>query len=156
MKETYYYIKPIRFRGGICCLCTLTILIMGVLSSCKNSQSTAKGTESKSQLNTSKSMAGSMKATNDGTTTCQLVEKDSKSKNGKVVGKDLYLRCSIQDYFIKFCESDVTRSDLEKYIDRGITVKMEILQGEWDNCSDQDYPVQSRVGTYVAIKEIVE
>jgi hypothetical protein len=88
-------------------------------------------------------------------TTCLLVEKAFVKKNGEPTDtKELYLRCSVQDYFIKICESDVTRKDLEEYLDRGIAVTMEIMEGEWDSCPDDKYQVQSRVGTYIIIKSI--
>ena len=89
------------------------------------------------------------------TTTCQLVEKSFTNKGGKITDyKELYLRCSIQDYFIKLCESKVTRKDLEPYIDKGITVKMEIRQGMWDHCDPNPAYAQSRTGIYVAILSI--
>ena len=48
----------------------------------------------------------------------------------------------------------MTRKDLEEYLDRGIAVTMEIMEGEWDSCPDDKYQVQSRVGTYIIIKSI--
>ncbi|MBL4593113.1 MAG: hypothetical protein JKX68_04760 [Flavobacteriales bacterium] len=38
---------------------------------------------------------------NNKTTKCQLIEKEFTNKGGKVTEyKELYLRCSVQDYFI--------------------------------------------------------
>ena len=77
-------------------------------------------------------------------------------KNGVETDQmELYLRCSIQDYFIKLCESNVAREDLELYLNKGITVEMEIVDGEWDRCPG-DPVVQSRIGKYVTIKSIVD
>lgn len=96
----------------------------------------------------------SMSLSNSGTTTGQLIEKPFIIKNGVESNvMELYLRCSIQDYYIKLCESDVSAKELRKYLDKGITVTMEIKEGEWDRC-EEDFEVQSRVGTYVTISSI--
>jgi hypothetical protein len=86
-----------------------------------------------------------------------LIEKVFINKGGKITDyKELYLQCSIQDYFIKICESNVTLEDLKPYINSGINIKMEIKDGMWDHCSDDPAYAQSRMGTYVVIKEIVK
>lgn len=90
-------------------------------------------------------------------TSCVLMEKEFVNKGGKITDyKELYLQCSIQDYFIKICESNVTLEDLKPYINSGIKVKMEIKEGMWDHCSDDPAYAQSRTGTYVVIKKIVK
>jgi len=44
---------------------------------------------------------------------CELIEKEFENKIGKPGGfKELYLRCSVQDYFIKICESKVTAEQI--------------------------------------------
>lgn len=102
-----------------------------------------------------KELPKEMGLTESQTTSCQLVEKEFINKGGKVTEyKELYLRCSIQDYFIKLCESKVTRKELEPYINSGITVKMEIKQGMWDHCDPNPAYAQSRTGTYVSILSI--
>lgn len=104
----------------------------------------------------SESQPKEMRASADGSTTGVLVEKSFVSKGGKETEhKELYLRCSIQDYFIKFCESSVTSEQLQNFINKSITVKMEIKEGLWDQC-DEDYEVQSRVGTYISISKLYE
>ena len=86
---------------------------------------------------------------------CQLIEKEFVNKGGKITTfKELYLRCSVQDYFIKLCESNLTRDELEPYINKGISVEVEIKDGLWDHCSENVAEVQSRMGTYVVIKSI--
>jgi len=88
------------------------------------------------------------------TTSCQIVEKLFVNKLGHTSDhSEIYLRCSIQDYFIKFCESKVTHKKLEKYINKVITVTYEIKEGEWDRCKGEP-DMQSRVGTYVTILSI--
>lgn len=99
----------------------------------------------------------SMSLTSSKTTTCQLIEKKFTNKGGKVAAyQELYLRCSIQDYFIKFCEGKVTAKELRPYINSGIEVEMEIKQGMWDHCSDNPAYAQSRTGTYVVINKIIK
>ena len=56
-------------------------------------------------------------------------------ENWHAQGKDLYLRCSIQDYYIKFCESKVKK-------------EVEIVKGVWDDC------VLGREGYYVRLLKI--
>lgn len=86
---------------------------------------------------------------------CQLIEKTVVNKGGKMTEiKELYLRCSTQDYFIKLCSSNVTRDELMPYLNHGISVEVEIKDGMWDHCSDDPAYAQSRMGTYAIIKKI--
>jgi hypothetical protein len=90
-------------------------------------------------------------------TSCQVVEKSFLGKSRKSTGrKELYLRCSIQDYFIKFSESAVSKEDVLPYLNRVITVKMTVEIGEWDSCANDLHDMQSRVGNYVVIHKIIE
>jgi hypothetical protein len=88
------------------------------------------------------------------TSGCQVVEKTFGNKGGKPSDfKELYLRCSIQDYYIKFCESKVSLKKMQKYIDKGLTVTYEIKEGEWDIC-EGDPEMQSRIGIYAIVIKI--
>ena len=99
----------------------------------------------------------SMSLKDSKTTTCQLIEKEFINKGGKVTQyKELYLRCSIQDYFIKICAGNVTAEELRPYINNGIEVEMEIKEGMWDHCNDNLAYAQSRIGTYVVINKIIK
>ena len=99
----------------------------------------------------------SMQLTDSKTITCQLIEKEFTNKGGKVAEyKELYLRCSIQDYFIKLCEGNVTAKELKPYINSGIEVEMEIKDGMLDHCNENPAYAQSRTGTYVIIKKIIK
>lgn len=90
-------------------------------------------------------------------TTCVLVEKSFINKGGKMGDfTELYLQCSVQDYFIKICAGEVTTDELRKYLNQGITVDMEIKEGLWDICNDDPAYAQSRMGTYVVIHKIIE
>lgn len=89
-----------------------------------------------------------------GTLSGILVEKSFISKSGDSTEiTELYLRCSKQDYFIKFCESTVSSEDLKQYLNQSITFKCEMIEGEYDKCDEN--PVQSRVGTYLAVKAVM-
>ena len=90
--------------------------------------------------------------------TCQLIQKPFINKGGRDMGyKEYFLRCSIQDYFIKWCESDLKPEDVEAYLDSGISVEVEIHQGNWDICPEDGHgEVQSRGGRYVTLHKIVE
>ena len=85
---------------------------------------------------------------------CVVVEKAFVNKVGKTTEfKELYLRCSIQDYFIKFCESKVSLKKMKKYIDKGLTVTYEVKEGEWDICEGEP-EIQSRIGAYAIVLKI--
>ena len=86
---------------------------------------------------------------------CQLIEKEFVNKGGKIaVFKELYLSCSVQDYFIKLCESNLTHEELEPYIGKGIRVEVEIKDGMWDHCNENEAHTQSRMGPYIIIKSL--
>ncbi len=95
----------------------------------------------------------------------QLVEKEFIKKNGEPTGSmELYLRASVQDYFIKFCESDVSREELEQFIVESetdipppITLEIEIIyDSHWYICEDDQHEIQSIVGDYVILKKIID
>lgn len=91
-----------------------------------------------------------------------VVEKEFVKKNGVTTGhKEFYIQRSIQDYFIKFCESKISRKDLEDYLStmtreiKTATLEVEFLDGSWDIC-DGNMNQQSRIGEYVIIHRIIE
>ena len=93
----------------------------------------------------------------------QIVSKTFVSKGGKVTeSEDLYFRLSVQDYFIKICESKVNIDEIRNYIQKddligeikSVTLEIEIKDGEWDNCNVPGY-VQSRTGPYIVINKIL-
>jgi len=121
----------------------LFCIILIIQISCKNNKDVIIGRQ--------------MSLTESTTTSCQLIEKEFTNKGGKVTGyKELYLRCSVQDYFIKICEGNVSVKDLKPYINSSITVEMEIRNGIWDHCDENPAYSQSRTGPYVIIKSIVK
>ena len=109
-----------------------------------------------------------MKTSNDGKTIIsgQIIKKEFYRKNGKPTGLyEFYFRASVQDYYIKFCESKITKKELEKYlsddselaIGKGINVEANIvLNWYWDVCEQDSQEVQSRVGDYIVIHKIIK
>ncbi len=92
-----------------------------------------------------------------GTYTGQVIEKTGLNKAGKpLANDDLYLRLSMGDFFIKFCESSISREDLKDKVDQYITVIGELKKGEWDSCPGDSQPVQSRVGEYFIITGLMD
>ena len=94
------------------------------------------------------------------TITSPIIEKPFIKKNGVSTDQmEYYIRRSMQDYFIKFCESPINRAELDTYLEsvndpiKTATMDIEIRQGEWDNCGQPIGP-QSRVGTYIVILKI--
>lgn len=88
---------------------------------------------------------------------CQVIEKPFVIKNGVESDRmEYYLRCSVDDYFIKFCESSVSRKEIEEYVGKGIMVDVEIREGSWDICSGDLEYAQSRIGYYAVIHQILE
>lgn len=90
-----------------------------------------------------------------------IVEKTFVNKNSKA-GEytELFLSRSIQDYFIKFCEGNVTREEIEKHISKddflpSLKLEVEFKEGLWDKCPEDEYEVQSRSGEYVVIYKII-
>jgi hypothetical protein len=91
-----------------------------------------------------------------------LVLKSFVKKNGERTDlKEWYIQRSIQDYFIKFCESKVSREELEAYLTKQgsplniATLEVEFRKGEWDICEENEL-MQSRIGEYVIIHRIIQ
>lgn len=95
--------------------------------------------------------------------TAPLVKKAFVNKGGETGNfQEWYVRLSTDDYFIKFCESKVSRAELEKEIGKqsdeminSLSMEIEIREGEWDIC-DETEMLQSRVGEYAVIYSIVK
>ncbi|HOP64183.1 MAG TPA: hypothetical protein PK358_13890 [Spirochaetota bacterium] len=94
--------------------------------------------------------------------TVPVITKSFISKSGRVTDiREYYIRRSIQDYFIKFCESGITSGELEEYLStiegavRTATMEVEFRNGEWDRC-EGDPEQQSRIGEYAVIHKIIK
>jgi hypothetical protein len=90
----------------------------------------------------------------------QLVKKEFTNKIGEGNGVyEYYFRASIQDYFIKFCESNVTKTEIDALnLSEFDTFKVEaeIIEGEWDICPNDPAEMQSRIGKYIRISKVVK
>lgn len=91
--------------------------------------------------------------------TAPIIEKPFYNKVGeKMDFNEYYLQQSVQDYFIKFCESKVTKDELENTLStidgpiKSLKVKVEFREGAWDTCDGEHS--QSRTGRYVVLLEI--
>ncbi len=94
--------------------------------------------------------------------TAPIVLKSFIKKNGEPADfKEMYVQRSIQDYFIKFCESQVTRKELEDHLAasdgpiNAVTLEVSFREGEWDVCEENER-MQSRIGEYVIVHRIVK
>ncbi len=66
---------------------------------------------------------------------------------------NFFLETEDKQYFIKIAEGDVSRKDIAKYFNKEIKLRaVLILYGLWDT---KDPKVESRVGEYLIIKEIL-
>ena len=119
------------------------VLLVSALCSCSSTKVKHSENQSKSQK----------------TITAPIVEKHFYNKVGEKMDQtEYYIQQSIQDYFIKFCESKVTREDLETALSKiespikTLTVKVEFREGLWDSCGENE--VQSLIGKYVVLHGI--
>lgn len=130
----------------------LVLLLFAIITACSSTKNQHSMYKSKAEIYNKKA---------DGILRCEIILKAYENKNGKISREvqEYYLRCSADDYFIKFCECKVSKEDIiahyhpQKLINP-IAVKAKILTGEWDSC-DTTERVQSRTGKYVQILEIV-
>lgn len=92
-----------------------------------------------------------------------IVFKPFVNKAGKNIGFDeVYVQRSIQDYFVKFCEGNVSKEEIEKALAKQTgmikTLKMEVAikEGTWDICPEDNENMQSRIGSYIVIYKIID
>ena len=92
----------------------------------------------------------------------QIVELAFEMKNSKVSSMtELYVRRNIQDYYIKFCESGVSKKEMEfemtmkDGISKPLKLEVEIKDGLWDSCDPYEM-VQSRTGKYIVVYRIIK
>lgn len=90
-----------------------------------------------------------------------IVKSSFVKKNGEVTDiKEYYISRSIQNYFIKFCESSVTKEEIlaalekKKSLIKTLTLEVEFRDGEWDRCEEEE--VESRIGEYVIVHRIIQ
>lgn len=90
-----------------------------------------------------------------------IVAKKFVDVDGKIENRQEYfIERSIQDYFIKFCESKVSREEFETYLSKKpenkktATLEVEYVDGNWDECEETNSK-QGRIGTYIIIHNII-
>jgi len=91
-----------------------------------------------------------------GSYTGEVLLKTGTNKAGKPLSMpDYYFRLSMGDYFIKVCESVIDDKTLAEKVGKFITVKGTIKKGEWDTCPGDPEGIQSRIGDYFVITELI-
>ena len=91
-----------------------------------------------------------------------IVKKNFVNKAGKTTDHvEYYIRQSIQDYYIKFCESNISIKELNEKLEniegdiKTLQLEVEFREGEWDLC-DENHDIQSRIGEYAVILKILK
>lgn len=91
----------------------------------------------------------------------QIVEISYVLKNAKVSSMtELYVRRNIQDYYIKFCSSEVSKKEMEHEmtmidgVSAPLKLEVEFRDGLWDSCDPEEI-TQSRTGPYIVIHKII-
>lgn len=87
---------------------------------------------------------------------CKIIEKPFINKAGITTKyKDLYISCENQDdYFVKVCESQLSKNVLKENIDKKMMIQYSIHKGYLDLCQSSSNNVQSRIGHYALIHKI--
>lgn len=85
-----------------------------------------------------------------------IVKEQFINKGGKATNQVVYYhKDGKEQYFIKFCESNLTRKSVDKFIDEKFHVAYKLTEGLWDICEDDPAYAQSRTGKYVVIRKII-
>lgn len=94
--------------------------------------------------------------------TAPIVKKNFVNKAGRTTDHvEYYIQRSIQDYYIKFCESNVSIKELNEKLEsiegdiKALQLEVEFRNGEWDIC-DENHEAQSRIGEYAVILKILK
>ena len=91
--------------------------------------------------------------TGDVVYTGKVVSEPFVNKGGREDPRmiDLYFEMDGRRYFIKFLDSNVSRSEMIKELNRSIKVQGRISDGLWDSNNPNE---QSRVGQYIIINRV--
>ena len=94
--------------------------------------------------------------------TAPIVKKNFVNKAGRTTDHiEYYIQQSIQDYFVKFCESHVSIKELNEKLEniegdiKVLQLEVEMRDGHWDIC-DGNHEIQSRIGEYMVILKVLE
>lgn len=75
-------------------------------------------------------------------------------------GEDWYLQRSVQDYFIKFCESKISPQDVEDRLAeqdgfiKTLRLEVEYKKGNMDQCEGEEAKPGDREGEYLIVYKI--
>ena len=85
----------------------------------------------------------------------QIKKVQFRNKAGRLIEGvyDVYFVHQDEELFIKFFEGNVLRTDIDEYLGKNLTVKASIKEGLLDT---NDENIQSRIGKYIVLYEIVE
>jgi hypothetical protein len=129
------------------------IIALSILFSCSTSK------EKTSQQN---NVSDKNPAENSYLITAPIVKKQFVNKAGRTTDHiEYYIQQSIQDYFIKFCESNISIKELNEKLEniegdiKALQLEVEMREGDWDIC-DGNHEIQSRVGEYMVILKILD
>lgn len=93
-------------------------------------------------------------------THAEFVERLTRIQKGEEIDEpEWWLRMSVQDYFIKWCECGVTQAEVMALLNaqsgamKTLEVELEIRRGDWDNC-DPTVIATSRGGAYAVIHRV--
>lgn len=160
----FYYCIPFTIKG------ILPFFILFFVLSCHPISSNTTPMDDKKKTNKTLSKNKTPQTSESGKTilTGPIIRKKFQKKNGKYSDKEeLYLRASVQDYFIKFCSSHVKKEALESYLketklpdvmgDKVVSLEVEIVRdGFLDICDfSLDQMPQSRKGDFINVSRIV-
>jgi len=138
----------------------ITTLLVGILliSSCNNIESekpknNTQPMEKQPDVKTSKNRIEIV---------APVVTRPLTNKKGvKTAIIEYYVQRSIKDYFVKFCESEVTQAQIEDALEsstglvKTVRLEVEIKDGLWDDCNDESEQVQSRMGEYMVVYKVL-
>lgn len=92
--------------------------------------------------------------------TAPIVSHQFKDEQGNIIDKEYYIQRSVQDYYIKFSESAVSKEEIESKLSKiagdikTLTLEIEYKSGDWDEAPPSN-SFQIRGGDYVIVYRIL-
>ncbi len=90
----------------------------------------------------------------------KIAKKQFINKGGRKVDGvfDLFFDTGAKRYFIKTFKASggLTKEELKPFYGKKVQARLILTEGSWDTDPAVDFPVQSRGGEYVIIKEILD
>lgn len=81
-----------------------------------------------------------------------IVSKNMVNKIGVPVDgtTDFFFKTGNSEYFIKLRDSKVKAEELQRYVNKTVTLGYRVMNGNWDS-GDRELETQSRVGKYIVV-----